>query len=72
MAKHSTDSSASDTNAGGDTKKTRSLSKPGFHRQAIQIPDAAWAKIVAHVDANDLDLDKWLTGRMSEIADKLA
>jgi len=53
-------------------KAKRTFSKSGHHRQAIQITDAAWAKILAYVDANDKDLDKFLTTQMSKIADGLA
>ena len=68
MAKPLTDAPALEE--AGKQKATR-FTKPGFHRQTIQIPEAAWAVIVAHVDANTFDLDKWLTKQMSELADKL-
>jgi hypothetical protein len=71
MAKPTSDSNAPET-AESATRATRTLSKPGYHRQAIQITETAWAKITDHVDANDLDLDKWLTKQMSKIADGLA
>ena len=45
--------------------------KPGLVNKHIHIYDAAWAKIIKHVDANCLDLDKWLTKQFSEVADKL-
>jgi len=72
MAKHTNEAPSPEGTDNATAKATRTLSKAGHHRQAIQIADAAWAKIVAHVDANDLDLDKWLTKQMTKIAEGLA
>jgi hypothetical protein len=57
--------------ATGKQKATRTFTKPGFHRQTIQIHEAAWAKIISHVEAETYDLDKWLTKQLSEIAGTL-
>ena len=66
--KHTTEAPEAGQSA---TRKTRTLTRPGHHRQVIHIPDAAWEKITAHVDANDLNHDRWLTKQMSRIADSL-
>jgi hypothetical protein len=54
------------------TETSKPRSKPGFKSKYIDIPEAAWEKITAHVDANCLDLDKWLTKQFTEIAAQLA
>ena len=77
MAKRTTENDSAQSEAEDSPEliqatRKRIFSKPGFHRKAIQIHDDAWSKILAHIDANDLDLDKWLTKQMSKIADGLS
>ena len=50
---------------------TKSRSTPGFHNKFVRIKAEHWDKITKYADANCLDIDKWLTSRIAEIADLL-
>ena len=50
----------------------RTLTRPGHVRKYIHIPDAAWEQIAAHIEANDLDEERFLTRQLTAIAAGLA
>lgn len=54
-----------------ETETKHSTKRPGHVRKVIHITEAAWAKITFHLDANDLNEDRWLTKQFTKIADGL-
>ena len=57
--------------AGLVTKRIPRSRRPGHHSVFIHITDEAWAKICAYIDDKCLDEGKFLTRKMSDLADSL-
>jgi len=53
------------------TAKPTPRTQPGHVNKHVHIPDAAWAKIAAYIEANDLREDRWLSKQFVTIAENL-
>ena len=49
----------------------RGRTRPGFVSKFIHIPECQWEKIQKYINAHDLDEGKFLTRKLSNIADTL-
>ena len=52
-------------------KPKRSSRRPGHHSVFVHVTDEAWEKIRAYIDDKCLDEGKFLTRKMSDLADSL-
>ena len=50
----------------------RSPTKPGFVSKFVHIPEQKWQVIAKHIEDNYLDEGRFLTRKMSEIADSFS